>query len=230
MKKVLVALFVVLFSSWILAKELTFDELFEERLRPQLNLQIQEHFSEYRPEVTWVRFKLPNSIAQLKATLAKKIVLGPLKYEGKGVVVVQFEVSSVQYAFTAEYRLLSEVLVATRILNVSEKINESDVQFKKMDVTYLSDRAVKREEILGRSLNHTVQVGQIVQFSDLKREPLIDRGQSVKIQWSSNGLEISALGIAEQVGFMSDWIRVTNPETKKTIVGKVIERGTIEIQ
>jgi flagella basal body P-ring formation protein FlgA len=47
---------------------------------------------------------------------------------------------------------------------------------------------------------------------------------------SANGLEISAIGVAEQSGFLNEWIRITNPETKKTIIGQVVERGTVEIR
>jgi flagella basal body P-ring formation protein FlgA len=73
-------------------------------------------------------------------------------------------------------------------------------------------------------------VGQIISFSDIKKEQLVKRNQPVKAIIKSSDWSVSVSGVAKGSGYLGDSINFYNPETKKSISARIVGDGVVEIQ
>ena len=64
----------------------------------------------------------------------------------------------------------------------------------------------------------------------LQAVPMVKRGDQVAIAVHVGGLQVSTLGVAEADGRFGQAIKVTNSESGKAIVARVIGRGAVEVR
>lgn len=123
-----------------------------------------------------------------------------------------------------------QALSAKRLINLGEKISPDDFVMDWADVTHLRDALGTEKMLIGATTARSIAMGKPILFSDLKREPLVQKGQAIKILVGSLDFEISASGIAEQNGFIGEVVRIKFGDGQKILSGVVVEKGTVRVE
>ena len=75
--------------------------------------------------------------------------------------------------------------------------------------------------------------GHVIQTADVEgaeTAPGVRAQDAVRLQIRVGGLRVTAAGLALQAGKIGQLIRVQNIDSKKTLLGRVIEQGLVEIE
>jgi flagella basal body P-ring formation protein FlgA len=155
-----------------------------------------------------------------------------LKSAGSFLLPLQVETSQKKmvYWVTGRISLFKEGPVAKHLIRSGDRILESDVEMKKIDVSFAKDGAPTLEEVSGKISTRTISMGQPIFSADLKREPAATRGQLVKILVGSEGFEVASSGTAEEAGGIGDVIKVKSADTQKLLSGVLVDKATVRIQ
>ena len=84
-------------------------------------------------------------------------------------------------------------------------------------------------EALGMALRHDVPPGQVLTLADLVRPALVLRGALVRMSLDSDGLALSAQGIAAEAGARGDSIHVENPLSHRIVLAEVTGPGEVRV-
>lgn len=79
-------------------------------------------------------------------------------------------------------------------------------------------------------LNKALPQGSLVKFSDLSPINLVKLGMPVQIIFKQGNLSLHSTAKASQAGRLGDLIQLRNIKNNKTIIGKVINFNTVEIE
>ncbi len=126
--------------------------------------------------------------------------------------------------------LTRNVVVMRRSLLYGERIQAQDIEIQKRDVTYKPDCIIDPKEAVGAQTKAPLSANSLLTRSQFQRQPALVRGQSVTITAKETGWNISVKGIAEENGFVGDLVKVSNPFTKKVVMGTVIAEGVVEVK
>ena len=122
------------------------------------------------------------------------------------------------------------VYVATELIRRHNIINDSNVQLKLMDITYLSDVPIQDPaQINEQWAKRNIKPEQIITNKIIENIPLVKQGKRVTILCSSGGFEISVPGLTLEQGSKGDLIRVQNSQSNKTIKCTVVSANTVEV-
>lgn len=86
------------------------------------------------------------------------------------------------------------------------------------------------ESLVGLEARNTLIEGQALLSSTVQRIPLLKKGESVRLKVVAGGVSLITQGVAEEPGQLNQKIRVTSVRTKRTLMGKLIEGGTVEVE
>jgi len=89
--------------------------------------------------------------------------------------------------------------------------------------------AARLEDIIGARARRDLAPGSTVSRADVIPEPIIKSGDSVRVIVRIGGVEVSGTAIALQSGAKNEVIRLTNPASRKTLMGRVVRRGEVEV-
>jgi flagella basal body P-ring formation protein FlgA len=157
-----------------------------------------------------------------------------LEYQGaklpRGNFSVPLRIESKTVWITGNVRVMRQVPVAVRNLNIGERITEADFKSDLKDVTMANDGFPDATKLIGRQVGRGVSVNEPITFANLAREYHVKFGQAVKILSENEWLQISMNGIAQEKGEIGDRIRVQNPSTKSILSAVVEAPGVVRIQ
>lgn len=122
------------------------------------------------------------------------------------------------------------VPVASRAINIGEKMRPEDFTVQSRDVTFASDLPASSTEINDSVASRQIAAGEIVWRSQLRREMAIKYGDLVKVVVGGEGWQVSTDGVAQGQGYVGDMIRVKVSRTQKVVSGLLKEKGLIEVQ
>lgn len=124
-----------------------------------------------------------------------------------------------------------QVVVAKRPLQRGKIINKDDVFLEKKNISYHADSYFTSvEDVIGRELVHSLQMGYVLGNRNLKLPVLIKRGQQVTLMAQSNNYEIRMEGEAMMDGSAGERIKVRNTRSKRVIEGVVKSSKIIYIE
>ncbi|HPI40594.1 MAG TPA: flagellar basal body P-ring formation chaperone FlgA [Pseudobdellovibrionaceae bacterium] len=123
-----------------------------------------------------------------------------------------------------------KIAVTKRPLSIGASIHESDLEEKLQDITQFRERPLDIKEIVGKKAAQIIGVNQPILFTNLQKEYFANRGQPIKAIFTDENLNISIQLQAEESGFLGDLIKIKNLETQKISLGKVIDKGVVEVQ
>ncbi len=89
--------------------------------------------------------------------------------------------------------------------------------------------AIDPQAALGMAVRHDVVPGQILSLADLIRPALIQRGALVRMLLDSDGLSLSAQGIAAEAGARGDRIHVENPLSHRIVLAEVMGPDEVRV-
>jgi flagella basal body P-ring formation protein FlgA len=84
-------------------------------------------------------------------------------------------------------------------------------------------------EVLGKVTTRTLLPGRTIPVAALRDSWAVERGKTVPLIFSGNGLTITAMGTPLENAAIGDFIRVRNIESGIIISGTVMENGSIQV-
>jgi len=123
-----------------------------------------------------------------------------------------------------------QVWQATRNLNMGEEYNPADFRLTgidaiKADGAYLSELPEAGDVMIGRRIN----AGAVVVDADLVPKKIVQRGETVTVNYVQSNFRVSMKGVALQDGSKGQIISVQNTTSQRDLFAKVIDATTLEI-
>jgi flagella basal body P-ring formation protein FlgA len=91
----------------------------------------------------------------------------------------------------------------------------------------MSGVPTKMEEIKGMQARRVLAAGQPFRGDDLRRPIVITKGQTVTMQFSAPGVELTAMGRAMSEGGVGDTVTIQNPASFRMVAATVIAPGVV---
>ncbi|MEQ8481920.1 MAG: flagellar basal body P-ring formation chaperone FlgA [Hoeflea sp.] len=107
----------------------------------------------------------------------------------------------------------------------SELVREVEVTNPNLKPGYVSVTS----EVLGKVTTRTLLPGRTIPAGALRDAWAVERGKTVALVFSGNGLTITAVGTPLQNAAIGDFIRVRNIESGVIISGTVMGDGTVQV-
>ncbi|MGB9601626.1 MAG: flagellar basal body P-ring formation chaperone FlgA [Verrucomicrobiia bacterium] len=127
-------------------------------------------------------------------------------------------------------KLWKEVIIAARPLTRGTVLNKSDVDFSKRDIfqmrEWLEDLPSNYNDV---ELVENIPQGQPIYPRSIRMKPIIKRGQLVEAHHVDGPMTISLKVEALEDGAPGQVIKIKNPQTRRELLGKVQNDGTISI-
>ncbi len=198
-----------------------------------LQRQVRLQASAFCPDcnIEFQDFNVPE-IKSNQEILGMKLDTQSVRQSGTFLLPLKVETSQSPLNLWLSGRLAfyHEAPVATRLIQSGERLQASDFQIKKVNVTFNKDGAPAIEQLAGKVASRTITMGQPIYFGDLKKEQAAQRGQMVKIVLGTESFEVSVSGTAEESGAIGDTIKVKTADTKKIMSGVLIEKATVKVE
>jgi flagella basal body P-ring formation protein FlgA len=131
---------------------------------------------------------------------------------------------------TAVVEVLVNALVTTRPLGRFKPIEESDVEVRSVDVSGLpSDYIADPETVIGKRTRRLLDANTVLRPDLVESQPIVKRGDRVRIIVESAGMRITAVGEVKQTGCLGERVPVANLDTNKVIQARVVDAQTVKI-
>lgn len=135
-----------------------------------------------------------------------------------------------QMRLSGEVVAMAEVAVAARRLSPGTVLGADDVIMARVRVASLHNAApIPPEAARGMSVRHDLAAGQVLTAAALMRPSLVTRGATVRMTLNSDGIALSAQGIAVEAGARGDRIRVENPVSHQIIQAEVTGDNEVRV-
>jgi flagella basal body P-ring formation protein FlgA len=122
------------------------------------------------------------------------------------------------------------VPIATRAVQIGEKIRAEDRRMERRNVSYSLDEPAADFEFESSVSSRYLAAGEPVWRSSLKKEQIVRYGDTVRVQVASDMFSVSAEGVALSAAAVGDPIQVRVGSLKKQISGVLKEKGLVEIR
>ena len=131
---------------------------------------------------------------------------------------------------TAVVEVLVHAVVTTRPLGRFKPIEESDVEVRPVDVSGLpSDYIADPEAVLGKRTRRLLDANTVLRPDLVESQPIVKRGDRVRIIVESAGMRITAVGEVKQKGCVGERIPVANLDSNKVIQARVVDTQTVKV-
>lgn len=164
------------------------------------------------------------------------------------ILVSGLDVSEGQNKFTAEaeifadgkpagktklfgrYFVLTEAYVPARDIAKDAIIQEDDLAMVKMRANRLrEDMVFAKDDLTGKQATRLIKADKPVTSRDIRDEIIIKKNQIVTAVYRNKGLQITSKTEALENGAKGQRIKLLNTKSQKEIIGKVIDKNTVEI-
>lgn len=176
------------------------------------------------------------SLRPLRETVGNINSVEVLTKNSKGEAQVRVETDQSSQEAWIKFSAWIEGLEAQRRVMPKETIRRSDFSPKRIDVAtgYYSDFKnwivpAKGFDLDKTEAKQTVLPKTFLLNTQIEKMPDVRRGDTVKLEIISKGLAISTYGIAQEPGYLSGKIRILTKGTKKELVGKILDSGSVEV-
>lgn len=124
----------------------------------------------------------------------------------------------------------AQVVCAATTIPRGKIIKASDICLKSKNISKAPNRILYDIALaVGKEARSQIQAGEFLQQHKLTIPPLIEKGERVKILARTGTVRVATMGIAKADGAEGEQIRVENIASEKTIVGRVVDGGTVEV-
>jgi flagella basal body P-ring formation protein FlgA len=118
---------------------------------------------------------------------------------------------------------------ARRALARDEAIGLGDVENVREQVMGSLRRPVGVDDLVGGRTRRDVEPGALIDRADVAPEQAIRSGDSVRAVVRLGGVEVATTATALQSGARHEVIRLTNPTSRKALLGRVTKPGEVEV-
>lgn len=121
----------------------------------------------------------------------------------------------------------ADAVVPSRTIRANAIITETDVTLAAVET---SNGYARLSDVVGQESRVVLFAGRPILFDDIGPPALVARNQIVEVRYVASGLSILAEGRALERGAVGDRIRIMNLSSRTTIIGQVIEDGSIRVR
>jgi flagellar basal body P-ring formation protein FlgA len=157
----------------------------------------------------------------LNIDLSKKTVMIPIYSTSN---------ASLKNWIVAEIKRYQKVPVLNQSVKFGEVLAPEMFIFEKREISNVRNTFQSLESLEGMQASRFLNAGQVVQFSDVKREQVLKRGQMVKAIVGNNSFEVIISAEAQEAGSVGETIKVKNLDSQRVFAGKIVERGVVRIE
>jgi len=130
----------------------------------------------------------------------------------------------------ADVKITYDVYRPIRSLKMGHVLQLGDVELTQTKSDHVLRNIISDEtDIVGHRLIRNLEKGETILTHMVKRVPLVKNGDRILIVANKGSLRVTAPGVMRQNGFKNDTVRVENLQSRKIILGTVIDSRTIEI-
>jgi flagellar basal body P-ring formation protein FlgA len=131
----------------------------------------------------------------------------------------------------AKVNVTVKVMTATGPLLPGTKIGPEHLHPRDFTITrlkrgYFPDGG----QLLNQEVKRPLRAGQVITPYDIRKPVVVNRGQSVAILATINGVQVSMQGTALEDGYRGQLIRVRNTTSKRVIEAQVLSAKRVEIR
>lgn len=131
---------------------------------------------------------------------------------------------------TGKLTAYKKMPVARRNILPGDRIIKKDIIWEKRKWNFVRKDLANKDELLGAKVKRTVVSGGVIWLSNLEREKAIQRGELVDIVVKKSEWEMRLKGVAQKDAMLGDTIPVLNRQSKKVLMGKVVNRQEVVLQ
>ena len=85
------------------------------------------------------------------------------------------------------------------------------------------------KDVVGSRAIRDLRPGDVLTSSLVKAQPLVRSGDTVSVRVHLGSVEATGKAVAQQSGFRHDRIKLINPDSRRTMVGRVVGPGEVEV-
>ncbi len=140
------------------------------------------------------------------------------------------DAEGVQIRVSGQVIPMALTAVAATRLPPGHVVGQGDLRLARVRASQLHGApGVIPQAAQGMMVRHDVPAGQVLTLGDLTRPALVARGASVRMSLNSDGLSLSAQGIAAEAGAIGDRIRVENPLSHRVVFAEVTGLNEVRV-
>jgi flagellar basal body P-ring formation protein FlgA len=123
-----------------------------------------------------------------------------------------------------------EVVFTKHELSRGTLVAEQDLCMRKLNISKAPENVCMHvEDAIGKRIKQNMRAETFLRSSMLETPPMIYKGDRVKIVAGNGLLLVSAKGLAQTDGHMNQPIKVQNINSKRNIIGRVVDHSTVEV-
>jgi flagella basal body P-ring formation protein FlgA len=120
------------------------------------------------------------------------------------------------------------IVVPAHDIMRGDVIGESDLTYADVPGAGLASTTVTKFDVLkGMQTRRMLRAGESLRPDDVRHPVVVTKGQTVTMQFSAPGVELTAMGRAMSEGGVGDTVTVQNPVSFRMINATVIGAGTV---
>lgn len=130
----------------------------------------------------------------------------------------------------ADVKVAYDVYRPIRSLKMGHVIQPGDVELTELKSDHVLRNIISDEaDIMGHRLIRNLEEGETILAHMIQKVPLVKNGDRILIIAQKGPLRVTASGVVRQNGFKNDTVRVENIQSRKIILGTVIDSQTVQI-
>lgn len=130
----------------------------------------------------------------------------------------------------AEIKRYQNVPVLNKSVKIGDVLTEDMVTIEYRQIMNVRDNVQKIEAVIGMQAVRFLNAGQILQYSDLRKETVLKKGQIVRAMFGAADFEVAISAEAQESGSIGDVVKIKNLDSQKVFAAKVVERGIVRIE
>lgn len=130
----------------------------------------------------------------------------------------------------ADVKVSYDVYRPIRSLKMGHVLQPGDIELTQVKSDHVLRNIISDEtDIMGHRLIRNLEEGETILAHMVKKIPMVKTGDRILIVANKGSLRVTAPGVIRQNGFKNDTVRVENLQSRKIILGTVIDSRTIQI-
>jgi flagella basal body P-ring formation protein FlgA len=130
----------------------------------------------------------------------------------------------------ADVKVAYDVYRPIRSLKMGHIIQSGDIELTQLKSDHVLRNIISDEsDIMGHKLIRNLEEGETLLAHMVKKIPLVKNGDRILIVANKGSLRVTAPGVIRENGFKNDTVRVENLQSRKIILGTVIDSRTVQI-
>jgi flagella basal body P-ring formation protein FlgA len=130
----------------------------------------------------------------------------------------------------ADIKVAYNIYRPIRSLKRGHIFQPGDVELARLKSDHILRNTISNDaDIVGHQLISNIERGEVLLTHMVKRVPMVKNGDRILILIQKGSLRVTVPGVVRQNGFKNDTVRVENIQSRKIILGTVIDSRTVQI-